>query len=369
MKILVTGGAGFIGSHIVDALCEEGHKVVIYDNLDPQVHKHVPEHLNPAAKFVREDIRDSAELYQIVRDVDMIFHQAAAVGVGQSMYQVDHYIDVNTRGTGLLLDMLVNKEHSVKKLIVASSMSVYGEGAYKCDEHGTVYPSGRSEVQLEKKDWNMKCPICSAPSIPAPTSESAPLSPTSIYAISKRDQEEMCMVIGKTYGIPVTALRYFNVYGPRQSLNNPYTGVAAIFQARIKNGNKPLLFEDGRQSRDFVSVHDIVAANLLVLKNNSADYQIFNVGTGIRTDLIQIVETLVALYNKEALGLDIFDEYRKGDIRDCYADISKIKSLGYEPKYDFETGMKELVNWGIAQKSSDGYDVARTELDRHRLVG
>jgi dTDP-L-rhamnose 4-epimerase len=368
MKILVTGGAGFIGSHIVDGLISDGNEVVIYDNLDPQVHKKVPEHINSKAEFVKEDVRSAEKLYGVLRDVDVVYHEAAAVGVGQSMYQVDHYVDVNTHGTAILLDLLVNKEHSVKKLIVASSMSIYGEGAYKCSDHDVVFPVGRPDSQLEAHEWEMKCPHCSKPVEPVPTDESKPLNSTSIYAITKKDQEEMSLVVGRTYGIPTVTLRYFNVYGPRQSLNNPYTGVAAIFQARIKNDNKPIIFEDGLQSRDFVSVHDIVQANLLVLKNSNADYETFNVGTGIRTNLVKITDTLEKLYGKDDLGMEVVNKFRSGDIRDCYSDISKLKLLGYEPKYTLEDGMKELVEWGRAQESKDDFDAANEELEKFKLV-
>jgi dTDP-L-rhamnose 4-epimerase len=368
MKMMVTGGAGFIGSHIVDALIEAGHEVLIYDNLDAQVHKQVPDYINEKAVLIKEDIRDVPKLKAALKDVEVIFHEAAAVGVGQSMYQIDHYVDVNTYGTAKLLDILVNSENSVKKLIVASSMSIYGEGAYVCEDHGAVHPSGRPDEQLESHDWKMKCPICDASVQAMPTSESKPLIPTSIYAITKKDQEQMCLVVGKTYGIPTVALRYFNVYGPRQSMNNPYTGVAAIFSSRIKNDNKPLIFEDGKQSLDFVSVHDIVQANLLVLEKSEADYKTFNVGTGKATSIEQITLTLEKLYGKPDLGLEIANKYRSGDIRDCYADISKIEELGYAPKYTLEEGMKELVEWGSEQEAKDDFESANAELQKYKLV-
>jgi dTDP-L-rhamnose 4-epimerase len=368
MKVLVTGGAGFIGSYIVDALIAEGNEVVIYDNLDPQVHKKVPSYLNTEAEFIKEDVRDRSKLAEIVTNVDAVYHEAAAVGVGQSMYQIDHYVDVNTLGTARLLDILVNEEHSVKKLIVASSMSIYGEGAYKCEDHDVVYPICRPDEQLEKHEWIMKCPVCSKPTEPVPTSETKPLTSTSIYAISKKDQEEMSLVVGKTYGLPTVALRYFNVYGPRQSLFNPYTGVAAIFSSRIKNDNKPLIFEDGLQSRDFISVHDIADANLLVLKSSAADYEMFNVGTGRRTSISEIAQILEKLYGKDDLGIEIVEKYRSGDIRDCYADISKIKGIGFEPKYKLEDGMEELYNWGLEQESEDKFDDANEELEKFKLV-
>lgn len=370
MKILVTGGAGFIGSHLVDALVDEWHEVVIYDNLEPQVHKAEPEYLNKGAELIRADMRDKDTLKNAVMDAEIIFHQAAAVGVGQSMYQVEKYVEVNTMATAKLLDMLVNEEHEVKKLIVASSMSIYGEGAYECENCGIVYPSLRLDAQLKRREWEMKCPKCGKIVKPITTSEDKPLHPTSIYAITKRDQEEMCLTVGRAYGIPAVALRYFNVYGPRQSLSNPYTGVCAIFSSRIKINNHPLIFEDGLQSRDFVSVHDIIQANLLAMKSSNANYEVFNVGTEKATNILEIAQVLIKLYNKGSnLNPEITNKYRAGDIRHCFADISKIKNkLGYEPKVGFEGGMKELVEWGEKEEAMDKFKEAHGELLRRGLV-
>ena len=369
MKIIVTGGAGFIGSHIVDALVEE-HEVVVLDSVELQVHaKGKPSYLNENVTYMFDDIRNKEKLKEALFDAEVVFHQAAAVGVGQSMYQIERYVDVNTMATAKLLDILVNEEHEVKKLIVASSMSIYGEGTYKCGDCGVVYPSLRTEEQLKKREWEMKCPQCGKVVKPVPTGEDKTLQPTSIYAITKRDQEEMCLQIGRAYGIPVVALRYFNVYGPRQSLSNPYTGVCAIFSSRIKNRNPPPIFEDGWQTRDFVSVHDIVQANLLAMKSLSANYDAFNVGTGKATSILEIAQTLIELYGKGKLKPEITSKYRAGDIRHCYADISKIKNkLGYSPKVDFEKGMKELVNWGEKQEAADKFEQAHEELLEKGLV-
>ena len=370
MKILVTGGAGFIGSHLVDALVDGGHEVVIYDNLEPQVHKAEPEYLNKNTELIRADVRDKDTLKNAVMDAEIIFHQAAAVGVGQSMYRVEKYVEVNTMATAKLLDMLVNEEHEVKKLIVASSMSIYGEGAYECGNCGIVYPSLRLEAQLKRREWEMKCLKCGKIVKPIATSEDKPLHPTSIYAITKRDQEEMCLTVGRAYGIPTVALRYFNVYGPRQSLSNPYTGVCAIFSARIKNTNPPLIFEDGLQSRDFVSVHDIIQANLMAMKSSNANYEVFNVGTGKATNILEIAQVLIKLYNKDSnLNPEITNKYRAGDIRHCFADVSKIENkLGYEPKVGFEEGMKELVEWGEKEEAMDKFEDAHGELLIRGLV-
>ena len=369
-KVLVTGGAGFIGSHLVDALLERGHEVIIYDNFEPQVHKKEPDYLNKNAELIRADMIDRDTLEVAVKDAEIIFHQAAMVGVGQSMYQIEKYVGVNTFATAKLLDILANEEHSIKKLIVASSMSIYGEGAYQCDDCGMVYPALRSEEQLGRKQWEMTCPDCRKDVMPVPTTESKPLQPTSIYAVTKKDQEEMSLAIGRSYGIPTVALRYFNVYGPRQSLNNPYTGVCAIFSSRIKNNNPTLIFEDGLQSRDFVSVHDIAEANMLAMESSNANYEMFNVGTGKATNILEIAQLLIKLYNKDSnLNPEITNKCRAGDIRHCFADISKIKNkLGYKPKVDFEDGMKELVDWGEKEEAMDKFKEAHEELFRRGLV-
>ena len=368
MKILVTGGAGFIGSHIVDELIKQGHYVRILDNLEPQVHNQVPVYLNKDAEFIKGDVRDAPAIEEAIQDIDVIFHEAAMVGVGQSMYQIDKYVDVNTYGTAKLLELLVNKEHDVKKLIVASSMSIYGEGAHLCEDCGIVYPSLRSEQQLKRRDWVAKCPNCGKDVKMAPTKETKPLQPTSIYAISKKDQEEMSLAIGRSYGIPTVALRYFNAFGPRQALSNPYTGVCAIFSARIKNDNPPMIFEDGLQSRDFISVHDIANANILAMKSSNADYEVFNVGTGMPTSILDIAQTLATLYNKD-IRSKIAGKYRAGDIRHCFADISKIKDkLGFRPKVSFKDGMEELVTWGAKEEAVDGFEEAYGELLKRGLV-
>ena len=367
MKILVTGGAGFIGSHIVDELIKKGHYVRIFDNLEPQVHTQAPAYLNKDAEFIKSDIRDIHALEAAIKDMDIIFHEAAMVGIGQSMYQVKRYVDANTAGTANLLDLLVNKDHDVKKLIVASSMSIYGEGTYACQDCGIVYPMLRTDEQLKNHDWEMKCPDCNKYVKPVHTKESKPPQPTSIYAVTKKDQEEMSLAIGRSYGLPTVALRYFNVYGPRQALSNPYTGVCAIFSSRIKNNNSPIIFEDGLQSRDFVSVHDIVQANMLALNKSNANYDVFNVGSGKQATISGIATILTGLYGKKLLP-NIVNKFRSGDIRHCFADISKIKKLGFEPSVSIDAGMKELVDWGKTQEAEDHGDKAYRELKERGLV-
>ncbi len=369
MKILVTGGCGFIGSHLVDRLIEEGCKVTAYDLLEPQVHGNKkPEFLNKNAEYIFADIRDQGKLKKSLKNTDIVFHQASQVGVGQSMYQIRKYVEHNSAGTAVLLDTIVNSKNKVKKVIAASSMSIYGEGAYECEDCGKVYPLLRPESQLRERQWNMRCPACQREVSSKPTAEDKPLFPTSIYATTKRSQEEMCLETGLAYKIPTVALRYFNVYGPRQSLNNPYTGVAAIFLSRVKNDKPPLIFEDGRQSRDFIYVSDIVEANLLAMKNSTADYNFFNVGTGSPQSILNIAETIISLYGKD-LRPCVLNKFRAGDIRHCYADIAKIKNkLNFEPFVSFKEGMQRLMDWSAEQKARDLSMKAQSELKKRGLA-
>ncbi|MDI6794476.1 MAG: NAD-dependent epimerase/dehydratase family protein [bacterium] len=370
-KILVTGGAGFIGSHLVDALIEKGHQVRIFDNLDPQVHgpqQGVPEYLNPEAEFIRGDMKDRQAVLRAIEGCEIIFHEAAAVGVGQSMYEIQHYIEANTLGTAILWDILVNESHSVKKVLVASSMSNYGEGEYQCNHCGVIYPKLRPQTQLKEKAWEMQCSECQGIVEAIPTSEAKPLYPTSVYAISKKDQEELSLVVGRTYNIPTVALRYFNVYGPRQALSNPYTGVAAIFSSRILNGHSPVIFEDGLQSRDFIHVSDIVAANLLAMESEEADFEVLNVGTGRRLTILDMADILLKDLKRTDLKPEITSQFREGDIRHCYADITKIQKLGFKPNVPFEEGVAHLTEWVKRQTAIDIFEHARNELNRKGLV-
>lgn len=375
MNILVTGGAGFIGSHLVDALIERGYKVRILDNLDPQVHKGEPEYLNKEAELIKGDIRSLEDVKKALEGVEAVFHFAAAVGVGQSMYQIRHYVEVNTLGTANLLEALIEKKRDVvRKLIVASSMSVYGEGQYSCPRCGTIYPPLRAKEQLKERKWEMRCPICGEVASPRPTDENKPLYPNSIYAISKRDQEEMCLVVGRAYGIPTVALRFFNVYGPRQALSNPYTGVAAIFSSRILNQRPPVVFEDGRQARDFIHVRDVVQANLLCLEREEADlsaqadFQVFNVGTGRPVTILDLARSLLKKLGS-SLEPEVKQTFREGDIRYCYADITRIKErLGFSPQVSLEEGMGDLVEWVRSQKAEDKFEEALQELEEKGLA-
>ena len=367
-RCLVTGGAGFIGSHLVDGLIEKGHDVTVLDSLESQVHNGIPpEYLNPQARFIRGRVGETDQLRKLLQEHDVVFHDAARVGVGQSMYEVRNYVSANTLETAQMLELLAEGKHNVKKIIAASSMSIYGEGAYQCEKCGLVAPKPRTEGQLKKRQWEMQCSFCRKPLKPVATSETKPLDPTSVYAITKRDQEELCLVMGKAYGVPTVALRYFNVYGPRQSLNNPYTGVCAIFSSRLLNNHPPVIFEDGQQSRDFVHVKDIVQANLLAMEKKEADNNVFNVGTGKFVTIMEIAQILNELYGK-SLQPQIKNKYREGDIRHCFSNISKIQKLGFKPTISLKDGLKELVEWGEKEKPEDKFDQAASELEERGLA-
>ncbi len=368
-KVLVTGGAGFIGSFIADKLVEEGHEVRILDNLEEQVHKgKIPEYLNKKAEFVKGDIRDRETLKRVLEDVEVVFHHAAAVGVGQSMYEIEQYVDVNSRGTALLLDVLVNEKNDVKKLIVAASMSSYGEGLYKCEDCGEREIELRNEKDLKEKKWEPFCSECEKELKAVPTNEKKTQNCNSIYAITKKDQEDMVLQIGKTYGIPSIALRYFNVFGPRQSLSNPYTGVAAIFMSRIKNKNSPVIYEDGLQTRDFISVYDVAEANLKAMKTSSGNYESINIGSGRPLTIKNIAETIAEIYGSKVKP-EIQNKFRKGDVRHCYADITKAKEmLEWQPKVSFKEGMKEIITWSKTVKAEDLFEKASKELKYKGLV-
>ena len=368
--VLVTGGAGFIGSHIVDVLIENGHTVRVYDSLLEQVHGPNPQrpgYLHPDAEFIRGDIKDRASLIAALDGVEVVSHQAAAVGVAQSMYEVEAYVRENCLGVAVLLDVLANEDHRVGRLVTAASNTLYGEGMYECGDCGRFAGVIRPEEQMSRHDWEMRCPQCGKSARPVPTPETKPLDPTSIYAITKRDHEEMCLCIGRAYGIAAVALRYFNVYGPRQSLSNPYAGVATVFCSRLLNGNPPVAYEDGLQTRDFVHVTDIARANLLAIESDVAD-EVFNVGTGRALSVLELANILI-----DKLGIDgqpeVPAQYRTGDIRHCYADISKIQqALGYQPQVRFEDGVAELVEWVKQQEAVDGFEKAQRELKARGLT-
>ncbi|HYE64809.1 MAG TPA: NAD-dependent epimerase/dehydratase family protein [Pyrinomonadaceae bacterium] len=369
LNVLVTGGAGFIGSHLADALVRRGHRVRVLDLLVPQVHSDDrPRHLPPEAELIRGDVCDAELVRLALEDVDVVYHKAAEVGVGQSMYEIRRYVRANDLGTSVLLEELAQRRARIRKLVVASSMSIYGEGAYVCAGCGVVCPQLRPVAQLLARRWEVECPKCSAALSPVPTAEDKPLFPTSVYAITKQNQEQLCLVAGRAYGIPTVALRYFNVYGPRQALSNPYTGVCAIFSSRLLNDQRPMIFEDGEQTRDFVHVSDIVQANLLALETDRADYQALNIGTGIPTSVRQVARLLAQGLGKD-LEPEIVGKYREGDVRHCVADISRARRLlGYEPQVRLEQGVPELLDWVRQQRATDQVARATAELETRQLV-
>jgi dTDP-L-rhamnose 4-epimerase len=369
MHVLVTGGAGFIGSHLVDRLLEEGHRVRVLDVLDPQVHDGIPSYLSADAELMVGDVRDHAAVAKALADVDTVVHLAAAVGVGQSMYEIERYTSVNAIGAAVVLEAALAARDRLAKLVVASSMSIYGEGQYRCPDEGTsVAPDPRGIDQLARREWELVCPSCGSELVPEPTTESKPLQPTSVYAVGKRDHEEMFIACGRAYEIPATALRFFNVYGPRQALSNPYTGVAAIFASRLLNGRPPVIFEDGLQSRDFVHVRDIVQGIVAALDPARAPLSTVNLGTGAKTTVLDVAEALSA-----ALAVDVelepVGEYRGGDIRHCYASIARAgEMLGFEPSVAFRDGMAELADWLSTQTAVDRVEEATATLRARGLT-
>jgi len=371
-NILVTGGAGYIGSHLVDALVGRDYTVTVLDNLEPQVHRSGawPSYANPKATYVKGDVRDRSVFEPLVLASQAVVHFGAAVSVGQSMYQVDRYVDVNTRGTALLLDILVNTKHKVEKVLVASSIGVYGEGAYECATHGSVAPTIRPEAQLAIRDWEQHCPHCGAHVRSVPTPERKALYRDNIYSMTKYHQEEMVLLIGKTYGIPSVAPRFFNVYGPRQSLSNPYAGVAAIWLSRLLNGKQPIVFEDGGQLRDFVSIHDVVDCLVLMLEQPGADYLPVNVGSGQTITILEIA-TLLARLLGSPIEPQVTQTGRKFDIRHNTADITRAQqTLGFAPKVTLDEGFSELIEWAktTPDVAVDFFDKALQELQDKGLL-
>ncbi len=369
-RVLVTGGAGFIGSFLVDALIGKGDAVRILDNLEGQVHQgKKPSYLHTEAEFIQGDVRDRDTLRKAVTDMDAVVHCAAAVGVAQSQYEIQRYTTVNAVGMANLLDVLVNEKHRVTHVLLPASMTAYGEGNYECKAHGTVRPGLRSVKQLEKKEWELRCPACSATVHPIPTPETSLLFPASVYAITKNMQEELLLSVGRTYGFRVTAFRLFNVYGPRQSLSNPYTGVTAIFLSRLRNHEPPVIYEDGLQTRDFVSVHDVVRAFLLALENKQAHGKVFNIGSGTPVTIRAIAETAGALAGI-AIPAKITGEFRKNDIRHCFADTQlALDVLDWKPEVSFAEGMGELVAWSAHERAVDRFEEAASILASKKLRG
>jgi dTDP-L-rhamnose 4-epimerase len=370
-RVLVTGGAGFIGSHLVDALLAAGEEVRILDNLDPLAHPsgEPPAHLPAEAELIVGDLRSREDVERALADVDRVFHLGGIVGNGESMVNVRKAIDSNPGGTATLLEAVIARRDRIRRVVVASSMVVYGEGTYRCGEHGLVTPGLRPVAQLRERCWEPACPHCGRETTPEPVREDATLRPVSVYGISKRDTEELALVLGEAYGFEAVALRYLNVYGPRQALGNPYTGVAAIFSARLLAGRAPRVFEDGEQIRDLVHVSDIVAATRLAMEAERAPGHAFNVATGRRMRIAELAAQLCERLAPE-LEPEITGEFRAGDIRHCFADTSRAAELlGFEARVRFEDGLPELLEWVGGQVVEERGDEALAALRRAGLVG
>jgi dTDP-L-rhamnose 4-epimerase len=367
--VLITGGAGFIGSHLADELLRRGYRVRALDDLSPQVHgpgQKRPAYLDSQIELAVGDVRDAEALKAALKGVDVVYHLAATVGVGQSMYEIARYTSVNNLGTATLLEVLMN--HPVERLVVASSMSIYGEGLYRDPNRKAAAAAERSIDQLKAKDWEVR-DARGQRLTPVPTPESKQPSLASIYALGKYDQERMCLITGRAYGIPTVALRFFNVFGTRQALSNPYTGVLAIFASRLLNGNPPLIYEDGLQQRDFVSVYDVAQACRLAMEVPEAAGRVFNVGSGRPYTVRQVAESMGEVLGKEHIGFEVTGKYRVGDIRHCFADITQARRvLGYEPKVTLEDGLEELAGWLEGQVAEDHVAKAREELDARGLA-
>lgn len=376
MRVLVTGGAGFIGSHVVDRLVERGYDVVVLDNLDPQVHGAGggrPRNLEPhlaggTIRFVRGDVQDATAVADALAGVEAVVHLAAAVGVGQSMYAPQYYTAANVHAQGVLMEAMAREPKRYRRFVVASSMSLYGEGLYRCAEHGEKAPFPRAEERLARAEWEVPCPDCGRPLEPVLTREDKPPQRSSIYAITKKTQEEMALCFGRAYGIPAIALRFFNVYGSRQALSNPYTGVAAIFLSRLKNGRPPLIFEDGHQSRDFIHVSDVAQAVVCSLEAAPHVVGEFNVCTGRPVTVLEVAQTLAtrlgAGIEPEAIG-----RYRAGDIRHCVGDPTRARTeLGFQATTSFDEGIEELIAWSAAEEALDRVEASFAELERQGLV-
>lgn len=367
--VLITGGAGFIGSHLADELLQRGDRVRVIDNLDPQVHgpdAGRPEHLDPEVELIHGDVRDPILVRRALRGVDAVVHLAASVGVGQSMYRLADYLSVNDLGTAILLEALLQRP--VERMVVASSMSIYGEGLYRTVTGELVEDVERDVESLCRGDWEVRDASGEA-LVPVPTPETKRPALASTYALSKFDQERLCLMVGRAYGMETVALRFFNVYGPRQALSNPYTGVLAIFASRLLNGRPPMIYEDGLQQRDFVNVRDVARACALALDSPGAAGGVFNVGSGRAYAVRDVAESLARVLAREDIRPCIVGKYRAGDIRHCFADISRARAtLGYEPRVTWEEGLAELAEWLAGRIPHDRVEEASAELAARGLT-
>lgn len=359
-NILITGGAGFIGSNLALALINKGYNITVLDNLSPQIHGDLPVETSPLYQnilgkvtFIKGTVTERKDWAKALIGQDAIVHYAAETGTGQSMYEIQKYVDVNINGTAIMLDMLANQSHQVKKVVLASSRSIYGEGKYKSSEKGIVYPGHRTAEYMEKGDFEVKYPGCNQALELLATDEESKIHPSSVYGITKQNQEQMIMTVCPTIGIAPVAFRYQNVYGPGQSLKNPYTGILSIFSTLIMNGRGLNIFEDGKESRDFVYIDDVVAATILGIEKKEANNKIYNVGTGVPTDVLTVANILIAKYDQK-IPVKISGNYRLGDIRHNFADLTKItKELEFAPSFTFDQGIEKFTTWVKTQEINE----------------
>lgn len=370
--ILITGGAGFIGSHTADALVAVGHRVKVLDILDPQVHgnsQSFPSYMHPAVECIRGDVTNLSDVMAALEGVDVVYHMAALTGVGQSMYDMANYVRVNCTGTAVLIEAILRSGCKLKRFVLSSSRAVYGEGTHRCEGHGDVFSAVRQRDAMEAGRFGVYCPDCGEETTVVATIEARPLNPVSVYAYTKKHQEELCEFASKTFQLPVTILRYFNVYGSRQSLLNPYTGIVSIFYSRIMAGKAVSLYEHGNPVRDFVHIEDVVQANLKAVNDVIPSGSKFNVGSGVPVTVLDVVNAIGELSGGRVEMIDR-GEFRIGDIHACYADLSEsIQRLGYQPKKFLMDGMKEFVSWAKTQPSLDLYEKSVEALKAHDLFG
>lgn len=374
-KVLVTGGAGFIGSNVALKLIAKGYSVVVLDSLSEQIHGSNPDQTSPLylsikdkVDFVKGDVCKREDWLKALDGVDYVIHLAAETGTGQSMYEIEKYVGTNIGGTALLLDILANTKHHVKRVVVAESRAIYGEGKYVCPSCGVVYPLERKDEDMSKGDFECRCPKCGSPVKLVGTTEDSNILPSSVYGITKQVQGQLVHLVCKSIGVESVSFRYQNVYGPGQSLSNPYTGILSIFSTRIKNGNGLNIFEDGKETRDFVFIDDVADATILGMEVPAANGHVFNVGTGVATDVLTVAHTLCDKYGIQ-VPITVSGNYRLGDIRHNFADITLAKQiLGFNPKWNFSDGIEQFVKWVNQQEvQEDNYEASIEEMKKKGL--
>lgn len=374
-KVLVTGGAGFIGSNVALKLIAKGYSVVVLDSLSEQIHGSNPDQTSPLylsikgkVDFIKGDVCKREDWLKALDGVDYVIHLAAETGTGQSMYEIEKYVGTNIGGTALLLDILANTKHHVKRVVVAESRAIYGEGKYVCPSCGVVYPLERKDEDMSKGDFECKCPKCGGPVKLVGTTEDSNILPSSVYGITKQVQGQLVHLVCKSIGVESVSFRYQNVYGPGQSLSNPYTGILSIFSTRIKNGNGLNIFEDGKETRDFVFIDDVTDATILGMEVPAANGHVFNVGTGVATDVLTVAHTLCDKYGIQ-VPITVSGNYRLGDIRHNFADITLAKQiLGFNPKWNFSDGIEQFVKWVNQQEvQEDNYEASIEEMKKKGL--